>query len=738
MFVTEGPLDPESDLFVGRRPELKRMDAWLQNVNCVGAVLGARQTGKTSLLLKLRHMAQAKYAFAYVDFQAVQGADTSECFSYLAEELVAQLADTTGSATLPSPRTSKDFLAFLRDLAAASRSVRIGVLLDEVGGLPPPTAIKFAAAIRSAFTNRLVKREYAKYVFLLAGASDVLELTTGRNSPLRNVTESIYLGDLSLAETGEVLTRATEGPSMRVDPAIQQSVYDWTSGHPYWTQLLGSVLNENREPPTTGHVDRIVNEILRTEDRNLPPTFRFLAAEEALWRLMEHLLDGAPIPFSRANSAVARLELIGVLKNEDGRCSIRNRIYREAIQRLQLRQVRAPEASLRILARRIFAASDTERLLHEVVEHVQQWMQNRSAVAFMRSPDGSMTPVAHLGVSPDVLRGTSFEPVSRLLTVPDPVFDPLAMDLPEGDRAKLAKIGCARVVPLRVRDQALGMLSLGPKLSDANFDAQDLEVLQSVAEQSAAAIERIQLRGLEHDAERARQVQRDLLPKSLEQLVGFEIAGMWRPARLVSGDYHDVLRLSEGRLALGIGDVVGKGMPAALLMANLQAAVKAFAPGRSDPGEVCAEVNRLICANIAIGRFITFFYGVLDSETGRLVYTNAGHNPPILLRRSGEESRLEIGGMVLGISPDEEYERGEVALSSGDVLLLFTDGVSEARNQSGEEYGEERLTHLLRNHTRANAAEMQRIVMEAVSEFARGDFHDDVTLLVVRVADVPS
>lgn len=141
----------------------------------------------------------------------------------------------------------------------------------------------------------------------------------------------------------------------------------------------------------------------------------------------------------------------------------------------------------------------------------------------------------------------------------------------------------------------------------------------------------------------------------------------------------------------------------------------------------------MICTNIAEGRFITFFYGVLDSETNRLVYTNAGHNPPILLRGNGEVSRLATGGTVLGIFPEAEYEEAEVSLSSGDVLLLFTDGASEARNPAGEEYGEERLTDVLRTHPQADAAELVRMVMESVSEFARGDFHDDVTLLVARV-----
>ena len=330
MFLTHGPLPPESRLFVGRAAELKRIEGWLSDVNCVGAVLGARQTGKTSLLLKLRHTFRDKYAFAFVDLQAIEGAQADECFNYIAEQMVEQLAETIqGAVTVPAGNTT--FSTFLREFARQTRNVRIIVILDEFGALPSETAIKLASTIRAVFTSRFIKPEFARYIFLLAGATDLLELTTGRNSPLGNVTEKIYLGDLSLAETEQLLTEAFGQMLVQPSTEIGRQLHAWASGHPYWTQLLAAKLGTPVQVPTDELIKNIVEHLLQTEDRNLPYLIRSLSSDNALWNLVESLLDGTPLNFSRANAAIAKLELIGILKDQDGRCTVRNKIYKEAV-----------------------------------------------------------------------------------------------------------------------------------------------------------------------------------------------------------------------------------------------------------------------------------------------------------------------------------------------------------------------------------------------------------------------
>ena len=237
----------------------------------------------------------------------------------------------------------------------------------------------------------------------------------------------------------------------------------------------------------------------------------------------------------------------------------------------------------------------------------------------------------------------------------------------------------------------------------------------------------------EQALEEARQIQQGLLPTEIPQIPGYEISGAWKPARLVGGDYFDVLDFGQDRMGLCIADVAGKGMPAALLMSNLQAAIRSLATESERPEELCARLNQLVCSNTAPDKFITLFYGLVDAPNRKLVYSNAGHNSPILLRRDGSSSRLPEGGAALGIFPEWRYEAGEVQLYAGDLLVLFTDGVTEAMTSQGEEFGEERLLALMTAGPELGAAELQQKILQAVTEFSAGDLQDDATLIVVAV-----
>src|SRR5262249_51355836 len=208
----------------------------------------------------------------------------------------------------------------------------------------------------------------------------------------------------------------------------------------------------------------------------------------------------------------------------------------------------------------------------------------------------------------------------------------------------------------------------------------------------------------ERENREAREIQRWLMPRSIPQIAGCEIASWWQPAREVGGDYFDVWQFDEHHLAFCIADVVGKGMPAALLMANLQAAVRSLAAPDVSPAELCAQVNRLICANVDVGKFITFFFGLFDLRARQLTYTNAGHCVPLLVRGDGHTQTLTEGGIALGIFPHSEYSAGNIEFNSDDRLALFTDGVTETRNASDEEFGEERLLHLLETNRHLSAA----------------------------------
>jgi sigma-B regulation protein RsbU (phosphoserine phosphatase) len=231
----------------------------------------------------------------------------------------------------------------------------------------------------------------------------------------------------------------------------------------------------------------------------------------------------------------------------------------------------------------------------------------------------------------------------------------------------------------------------------------------------------------------AKAIQEKLLPREIPQMPGYELASAWQSARLVGGDYFDILPLGEETLALCIADVAGKGMPAALLLSNLQAAVRGLSSLSVAPDLLCSRLNSIVYRNTDSDRFITFFYGQLEGPTRRLVYVNAGHNAPFVVRSDGSHERLRDGGTVLGVFASRNYEMGSAQLSAGDRVILFTDGVTEACSPADEEFGEARLLRLLKEHRTLSADELQAKILAAVAEFSGGRWQDDATLLVLAV-----
>jgi phosphoserine phosphatase RsbU/P len=254
------------------------------------------------------------------------------------------------------------------------------------------------------------------------------------------------------------------------------------------------------------------------------------------------------------------------------------------------------------------------------------------------------------------------------------------------------------------------------------------QLLQQTVEKGTIALQQ-----QEEELKRAREIQQLLLPNVLPQLAGVQISGAWQPAREVGGDYFDVLALDDKRLGICIGDVAGKGITAALLMANLQASFRAFATPDASPRAVCTKLNKFLSANLASGKFITFFYAVLDADQQTLIYENAGHCPGLLIRSNGAAELLRGNGAVLGVLPDWIYQDSTVQLEPGDKLLLCTDGVTEAENTRLEEFGEQRLLEAARARD-GSALDTQRAVMQQVTAYCGGNFRDDATLLVLKVS----
>jgi serine phosphatase RsbU (regulator of sigma subunit) len=294
--------------------------------------------------------------------------------------------------------------------------------------------------------------------------------------------------------------------------------------------------------------------------------------------------------------------------------------------------------------------------------------------------------------------------------------------------------------PLVVEGRAIGVFNLESDREDAYHDGH-LEMLGVFAAQAAVAIERARLtrelldrRRLEKELAIAREIQASFLPKRAPEIPGFELAGATQPHDEVGGDYFDFIRVSDTRLGIAIADVSGKGIPAALIMAGFRMSLLAEIRNEFTMRSVMRKVNSLLHESTERDKFVTLFYGNLDWKNRVLSFSNAGHNPPLLLRADGRVEYLLEGGVALGVLPDALYEERPLALQPGDVLVLYTDGISEAESPVGEQYGTRRLEQCLKRVVSGTAYEILKAIVDDVTAWAgeRG-VTDDLTLVIVKV-----
>lgn len=302
------------------------------------------------------------------------------------------------------------------------------------------------------------------------------------------------------------------------------------------------------------------------------------------------------------------------------------------------------------------------------------------------------------------------------------------------------------LVPISGRDgQRLGLLVLGPRLSEEPYSREDKRLLALVAKQAGSTLENIQMG--EEIAERmaaekraaveidlARQVQRKLFPQNPPRVAGLDYAGECVQARVVGGDYYDFLELAPGLIGIALADISGKGFPAALLMANLQANLRGqYALAFNDMPKLLQSVNRLFYENSDPSHYATMFFSCYDAQKRTLRYVNCGHNPPLLVRADNSVQKLEATATVLGLFPEWEASAGTVQLRGGDLFAIYTDGVTEAEATDGEEFGEERLIETLLHHRNNPAAVLLQDVIDTVQRFSPGEQGDDITVVVGKV-----
>jgi serine phosphatase RsbU (regulator of sigma subunit) len=295
-------------------------------------------------------------------------------------------------------------------------------------------------------------------------------------------------------------------------------------------------------------------------------------------------------------------------------------------------------------------------------------------------------------------------------------------------------------VPLWNNKEVIGLVYADSRLRTNSFTSADLKILTSLANVAAVKIENNRLfeqivlsRALERDLDLAATIQRSLIPHSCPPFPGYEIAGASLPCRTVGGDTYDYLPRPGNRLWVTIGDVSGKGLPAAMIMSHFQAMLRGLAEAGLSLSQIVSRLNDYLARTLASHQFISLFVAELEPEGGLMRYVNAGHNRPVLLTASGRVEQLSGGGPVLGILPGKDYPSTEMPLSLGDTLLLYSDGATESVNPQEEEFGEERLIAQLRQVAAGDPEAALTRLKEAILGFCgTAPRHDDITLLVMR------
>jgi len=387
------------------------------------------------------------------------------------------------------------------------------------------------------------------------------------------------------------------------------------------------------------------------------------------------------------------------------------------------------EQTLEQIVSLVFEAVPADRCLLMMRDDANQEL--RVAVARLRDRVGA---VGEIRVSRNVMDEVVIRGKSVLTSDAqhDPRFASGTVVL-QGVRSVLA-------VPLGVSEKVFGIIYADSPIAEGRFTEDHLKVLTTLASVAAIRVEnarlveaRFQQERLERELQLAMEIQQRFQPTAPPVVAGYEFQGISFPCYEIGGDYYDFIQRDDGRLVIALGDVSGKGTAAALLMSSLHAAIHAQTGSHDTLVETISAVNRYLADNIPPNRFVTLFYAELDPESGALSFLNAGHNPPLIVHAAGTVEQLASGGLPLGIKADADYREGRTTMQMGDVLCIYSDGVTEAASPNGEEFGPTRLYEVVSRNVDASAAGIRDRIESALTKFSQGtQAADDITLVIVK------
>ncbi len=390
---------------------------------------------------------------------------------------------------------------------------------------------------------------------------------------------------------------------------------------------------------------------------------------------------------------------------------------------------------------------DLNEVLNCVIDEVIAAVRAERGFLMLRDAGGDLVFRAARGIDQQTIDEPRFQISRGVVERVAQEGQPLLTSNAQGDdwlkeRTSVVALGLRSIlcVPLQIKSETIGVIYVDNRLQTGIFTDNDLDLLASIAASAAVAIDNARLyqvaveKGrLERELQVAREVQASLLPRATPRIDGWEFAARWQPARQVAGDFYDFIPI-DGQLGLVIADVSDKGMPSALFMALSRSIVRASVGHARSLADSIAQANRLICTDASNGMFVTLFCVVVEPVSGDLVYVNAGHNPPLLYRsRENECAKLTNTGMALGFFDAAQYQQRMERLESGDFILLYTDGVTEAMDAQQREFGEERLQRVLMAHCGASAEALAAALESALVDFLGGAApSDDITFVIAK------
>lgn len=413
----------------------------------------------------------------------------------------------------------------------------------------------------------------------------------------------------------------------------------------------------------------------------------------------------------------------------------------DLIARLFLRDRSDPRAILETFSRRVASIFDIQDLKAHMLSVMTEQLFVERAFFVVRDPTRQRFTLELAGLAGEGIDGNDWFFQEALRRGRPTAFEDFVIDRSLTPMTEiLSRWSCRLVVPVVDRGELTAVLVLGEKVSGYKYTVEDVNLLATLSNQFAVAVtnarlyqEAIEKQKLEEELNVARQIQRNLLPRTLPHSPHFELSAFTQPSRQVGGDYYDFFLLPDGCLGIVIADVSGKGLGAALLVSQIQAILKAEVRHQRHIARAIADTNAFVSEITAAEQFATLVYAEFNHLTRELSYTNAGHNQPMLVRHDGRCERLDCGGLVLGVIPSVTYEVGSIRLEPGDTILFFTDGLSDLTSPAGADFGEERTLELVVKNRGMSADALAREVVREATTFSAGDLgFDDLTIVVFK------